>query len=149
MDDRDPFDLRRFTEAQEHAGTYARALQELHDGRKVTHWIWFVFPQIEGLGRSPTARRFAIRSLEEAVAYLRHPVLGPRLLQCTAAVSGHRDRSAEQILGDIDATKLRSSMTLFAKASSTLADRGEYEGFQAVLARFYDGVPDPETVRRL
>jgi uncharacterized protein (DUF1810 family) len=100
----DGFELERFTDAQDRGDTYARALQELRDGRKVSHWMWSVFPQIAGLGESPTARRYAIASLDEAVAYLRHPVLGARLVAAAAALAAHEDRSARESLGDIDAT---------------------------------------------
>ena len=134
-------DLDRFVQAQ--ASTYERALAELRAGRKTGHWMWFVFPQIEGLGRSPTAQHYAIAGLDEARAYLAHPVLGPRLRECASALLGVPDRSAEEILGGIDALKLRSSMTLFALAAP------EEEVFRAVLDRFHDGKPDPETERRL
>jgi uncharacterized protein (DUF1810 family) len=136
-------DLTRFTEAQDAGGTYDRALAELRAGRKTSHWMWFVFPQIAGLGRSPTAQHYAISGLEEARAYLDHPVLGPRLRESAEALLGAPGRSAEEILGGIDALKLRSSMTLFARAAP-----GE-EVFPAVLDRFYGGEADPETERRL
>jgi uncharacterized protein (DUF1810 family) len=139
----DPFDLQRFVEAQDSGGTYDRALVELRGGRKTSHWMWFVFPQIAGLGRSPIAARFAISGLDEARAYLAHPVLGPRLLQSAAALAEQGDRSAAEILGEVDALKLRSSMTLFARAS------GYEPVFALVLERFYDGMADPETERRL
>jgi uncharacterized protein (DUF1810 family) len=139
----DPFDLQRFVEAQDSGGTYERALAELRGGRKVSHWMWFVFPQIAGLGRSPMAARFAISGLDEARAYLAHPVLGPRLLESAAALAEQGDRSAAEILGEVDALKLRSSMTLFARAS------GYEPVFALVLERFYDGMADPETERRL
>ena len=137
------FDLDRFLEAQDAGGTHEAALAELRAGRKRGHWMWFVFPQIEGLGRSPTARHFAIASLAEADAYLEHPVLGPRLREAAAALLGVEGRSAEAIFGGVDALKLRSSMTLFARA-----DPGE-PVFGAVLDRFYDGEPDTATVARL
>jgi uncharacterized protein (DUF1810 family) len=139
----DPFDLQRFVEAQDAGGTYALALSELRGGRKTSHWMWFVFPQIAGLGRSPMAARFAISGLDEARAYLAHPVLGPRLLESAAALAEQRDRSAAEILGEVDALKLRSSMTLFARAAP-----GE-PVFAAVLERYFDGRGDPETERRL
>jgi len=141
----DPFDLARFVEAQDGGGTYERALAELRGGRKTSHWMWFVFPQIAGLGRSPMAVRYAISGLDEARAYVAHPVLGPRLRACAEAllVAGSAGRSAVGILGEVDALKLRSSMTLFARAAPDEAV------FASVLARFYDGVPDPETERRL
>jgi uncharacterized protein (DUF1810 family) len=130
-------DLSRFVSAQ--AAVYPEALAELKEGRKRTHWMWFVFPQIAGLGVSPTARRYAIRSLDEARAYLAHPVLGPRLEECARAVLGVDGKTAEDIFGYPDDLKLRSSMTLFARAAD---DPGV---FQAVLDRYYDG-PDPKTL---
>jgi uncharacterized protein (DUF1810 family) len=138
-----PFDLDRFLEAQDAGGTYDAALAELRAGRKTSHWMWFVFPQIEGLGRSPTARHYALSSLKEARAYLAHPLLGARLRESAAALLSHDDRSAEAILGGVDALKLRSSMTLFARA-----DPAE-PLFAEVLDRFYDGEADPATVERL
>ena len=133
-------DLDRFLAAQ--AGVYDRALAELTAGRKRTHWMWFVFPQIAGLGSSPTAQRYAITSLDEARAYLAHPVLGPRLRECAGALLGVDGRSARDILGHPDDLKLRSSMTLFARAAD------DPEVFQAVLDRYYDG-PDPLTLKLL
>jgi uncharacterized protein (DUF1810 family) len=137
------FDLSRFREAQDAGGTYEAALAELRAGRKTTHWMWFVFPQIEGLGRSPTARHYAIASLAEARTYLADPVLGARLRESAAALLTHEDRGAEAILGPVDALKLRSSMTLFAAA-----DPAE-PLFAAVLERYHDGEPDPATAERL
>lgn len=134
-------DLQRFVAAQE--GVYPRALGELGRGRKDSHWMWFVFPQIRGLGRSPTARFYAIVSAEEARAYLAHPLLGARLRLCVAAVLGHRRRSAEAILGPVDAVKLRSSLTLF----EAVAD--EPEVFAEALEAFYDGERDEATLRLL
>jgi len=131
--------LERFVAAQDSGGTYEQALRELRAGRKTSHWMWFVFPQIAGLGHSSMAQAYAITSLEQARAYLAHPVLGPRLRACTAAVLTHTDRSAEQVLGGIDALKLRSSMTLFARADP------EEPSFQAVLDAFYAGKPDERT----
>jgi uncharacterized protein (DUF1810 family) len=139
----DPHDLRRFTEAQDRDGTYDRALAELRAGAKASHWMWFVFPQVAGLGRSPIARRYAIASADEARAYLAHPVLGPRLLECTGALAALSGRTARQILGDVDAIKLRSSMTLFAHVSDDPAP------FQRVLDQYFDGVRDPATEQRL
>jgi uncharacterized protein (DUF1810 family) len=140
----DPYDLRRFIDAQEEGGAYAGALAELRAGRKRGHWIWFVFPQIAGLGSSPMSRHYAIGSLEEARAYLAHPLLGPRLRECCEALlAADHSLSAERILGGIDALKLRSSMTLFARAAP------DDEIFPAVLARFYGGEADPETERRI
>lgn len=139
----DPHDLARFVAAQEQGGAYGTALDELRRGRKETHWMWFVFPQIAGLGNSPTSRRFAIASLDEARAYLGHPVLGPRIRQCAEIVAGSAAAGAEEIFGPLDALKLRSSMTLFHRA-----DPGEAR-FGAVLERFFGGEADPETDRRL
>jgi uncharacterized protein (DUF1810 family) len=138
----DPFDLRRFVDAQ--GGAYGEALEELRAGRKRGHWIWFVFPQVEGLGMSAMSRRYAIRSLDEARAYLAHPLLGTRLHECVTALLGaDPSLTALEILGGIDAIKVRSSMTLFARA-----DPGD-EAFPAVLDRFYDGEVDPKTDRLL
>lgn len=134
-------DLDRFLAAQE--GVYSQALAELKAGRKRSHWMWFVFPQIDGLGRSPTARRYAIRSLAEAGAYLRHPVLGHRLRECAEALLVVEGRSATEILGHPDDLKLRSSMTLFARAS------GPGSVFDRVLDRYYLGRPDDLTLRIL
>lgn len=139
----DRFDLERFVTAQDQGGTYAAALAELRRGRKTSHWMWFVFPQIAGLGRSGTARAYAIGSVEQAQAYLRHPVLGSRLPECSQVVADLQGRSAEQIFGGIDALKLRSSMTLFSRAAP------EDLVFTTVLERYFDGVPDPETLSRL
>jgi uncharacterized protein (DUF1810 family) len=130
-------DLGRFVSAQ--SAVYPDALAELKEGRKRSHWMWFVFPQIAGLGSSPTAQRYAIASLEEARAYLAHPVLGPRLEECARAVLAVDGKTAEDIFGYPDDLKLRSSMTLFARAAD---DPGV---FQAVLDRYYDG-PDPRTL---
>src|SRR6476659_3675747 len=113
----DPYDLQRFVAAQDTGGTYQRALAELKAGRKTSHWMWFVFPQIAGLGYSPMARTYAITSLAEARAYLAHPVLGARLTECAGVLAGLRGRTAEQIFGEVDALKLCSSMTLFARAA--------------------------------
>jgi uncharacterized protein (DUF1810 family) len=129
--------LQRFVDAQ--TGAYPAALAELAAGDKRGHWMWFVFPQIAGLGHSATAQRFAIRDLDEARAYLEHPVLGPRLVEASTALLGVEGRSAEQILGHPDDLKLRSSMTLFAEAADDPAV------FRAVLAKYYDG-PDPRTL---
>jgi uncharacterized protein (DUF1810 family) len=132
------FDLERFVAAQ--AKIYAQALTELKAGRKQSHWMWFVFPQLAGLGRSPTAIFYAIASLAEARAYLAHPLLGPRLLGCTNAVLAHRGRSAEAIFGVVDAMKLKSSMTLFEAAAHDPAP------FAAVLDEFFDGARDAATL---
>jgi uncharacterized protein (DUF1810 family) len=135
-----PRDLERFVSAQ--GGAYSDALAELRAGRKRTHWMWFVFPQIAGLGSSPTAQRYAIASLDEARAYLAHPVLGPRLRECAQALLAVDGKSAEEILGYPDDLKLRSSMTLFARAAD------DPDVFLAVLDRYYDG-PDPRTLALL
>jgi uncharacterized protein (DUF1810 family) len=137
----DPFDLERFVGAQD--AVIEDALAELRSGRKTGHWIWFVFPQMAGLGSSPTSRFYAIDSLVEARAYLAHPVLGPRLLAAVDAVLSVRGGTAVDILGDVDARKLRSSATLFHRA-----DPGEPR-FPAVLERFFDGETDPATDRLL
>ncbi len=132
----DPYDLERFVTAQDEGGAYDRAVGELRSGCKTGHWMWFVFPQIAGLGKSPTSRHFAISSLEEAKTYLEHPVLGRRLVECASIVSGTKGRSAEQIFGSLDAQKLRSSMTLFSRAAP-----GE-PVFSQVLERYFDGLAD-------
>jgi uncharacterized protein (DUF1810 family) len=140
----DPFNLRRFVEAQEDSAIYLRALTELRNGRKQGHWIWFVFPQIAGLGSSPISQAYAIRSLAEARAYLAHPILGPRLRDASEALlTNDPSLTAEEILGGIDAIKVRSSMTLFSRADPAEPLFGE------VLDRFYAGEADPETERRL
>lgn len=134
-------DLDRFVSAQ--AGVYDDVVAELGRGRKTSHWIWFVFPQITGLGRSEQSRRYAIGSLEEARRYLAHPLLGPRLRQCSRLLLDHADQPADLILGSVDAVKVRSSMTLFHRA-----DPSE-PLFLEVLERFYGGLPDPATDERL
>ena len=135
-------DLERFVKAQDSAGTYQRAVAELRGGRKTTHWMWFIFPQIAGLGRSEMAQAYAISDLADAQAYLAHPILGPRLIECAEIVAAQQGRSAEQIFGGVDAIKLRSSMTLFAHAAP------DQTIFQQVIDQYYDG-QDPETERRL
>jgi uncharacterized protein (DUF1810 family) len=132
-----PFDLERFVTAQQDA--YVGALGELRRGRKTGHWIWFIFPQLAGLGHSEMSRSYAIVSLDEARAYLAHPVLGPRLKECAAAVLAVSGRAATEILGPIDAVKLRSSMTLFHLAAP------DEPLFGQVLKRYFDGVPDAAT----
>lgn len=139
----DPHRLERFVTPQNDAGTYEHALAELRRGRKTSHWMWFVFPQIAGLGQSSTSRTFAISSLDEARAYLQHPVLGPRLIESSAAVAASQARTAEQIFGPIDARKLRSSMTLFLRADP---DR---QVFKQVLDRYFEGQLDLATEQRL
>ena len=136
----DPHDLARFVTAQ--ADSHATALAELRRGRKASHWMWFVFPQITGLGHSPTARHYAIRSAAEARAYLAHPLLGPRLLEATAAAMA-APGSAEAVFGGIDAIKLRSSMTLFAAVADDPAP------FRAALDRFFGGEADAATLTLL
>jgi uncharacterized protein (DUF1810 family) len=135
-------DLDRFVTAQDSGGTYQRALSELRAGRKTGHWMWFIFPQIAGLGHSAMAQAYAITDLAEAQAYIAHPVLGPRLRECTEALSAHQGRSAEQIMGGIDAIKLRSSLTLFARADP------KESMFTDVLEQYFAG-PDPQTDQRL
>ena len=135
------YDLERFVAAQDRV--YHGVVAELRAGRKTGHWMWFVFPQIAGLGRSEMSRDYAIASLDEARAYLDHPVLGSRLRECAAIVLATKGRSAEDIFGGIDAVKLRSSMTLFHRAAP---DEGL---FAAVLDRFFGGAADPATEERL
>ena len=137
----DPFDLQRFVDAQE--PIYGTVIEELTAGRKRSHWMWFIFPQLRGLGSSPTAVRFAISSVDEARAYLDHELLGARLRECAGLVARIEGRSAEEIFGWPDDMKLRSSMTLFAHASDDNAD------FVAVLQKFYGGEEDPATLARL
>ena len=139
----DRYDLGRFLAAQDAGGTYQHAITELRAGRKTSHWMWFVFPQIAGLGQSPTSRRYAVSSLDEARAYLAHPVLGPRLLECAGILTDLVGLTAEQIFGGMDAMKLRSSMTLFRRAAPAepVLDR--------VLGQYFGGVPDPATERLL
>ncbi len=139
----DPFDLQRFVAAQDAGGTYERATAELRGGRKNSHWMWFVFPQIAGLGYSPTSRTYAITSLEEARAYLAHPVLGPRLIECATILLGLPGRSAGQIFGELDARKLRSSATLFMHAAPGVPV------FRQVLDQYFGGVPDSATEQRI
>ena len=157
----DPYRLERFVAAQDHGGTYERAVAELRAGAKVSHWMWFVFPQVSGLGRSAMAREFAISAVAEARAYLAHPVLGPRLRECARIVASTEGRSAERIFGPVDAMKLRSSMTLFAAADTPAADtpvdgtadaRTAEAGqnvFHSVLAKHFGGEPDEATLARL
>ncbi len=136
----DPFDLRRFVDAQE--DVHEHALAELRAGRKRSHWMWFVFPQLEGLGESWMSKKYAISGLPEARAYLAHPVLGPRLVTCSEALLGVEGRTASEIFGFPDDAKLRSSMTLFDAAEPGAV-------FSRVLARYFVGGRDPETLRRL
>jgi uncharacterized protein (DUF1810 family) len=134
----DPFDLARFVTAQQ--GIYENALAELRAGRKRTHWMWFIFPQIDGLGLSSTTRHYAIKSLPEARAYLQHPILGPRLRSCAAAMLGVDGRTAHDILGSPDDLKLQSSMTLFS------AMTGDTEIFAQVLDKFHSGQRDQKSI---
>ena len=136
-----PFDLERFVEAQ--AGAYETALAELKQGRKAGHWIWFIFPQMAGLGSSPTSRFYAIGSLAEARAYLAHPLLGPRLRASVAAALGHAGRPAREIFGAPDDAKFRSSLTLFGEAAP------DEPLFRQGLDAFFGGRPDPLTLERL
>ncbi|SDS21092.1 Uncharacterized protein, DUF1810 family [Friedmanniella luteola] len=133
----------RFVQAQDAGGTYTRALAELRRGRKVSHWMWFVFPQLAGLGRSSTAQHYALGSLAEARDYLAHPVLGPRLLEVSGVVAGLERGSAVDVLGPVDAVKLRSSATLFLRAAP------DEPVFAAVLDRYFGGQPDEATDRLL
>lgn len=137
----DPFDLARFVEAQE--GDYDRALGELKSGRKRSHWMWYIFPQLDGLGHSSMARRYSIKSLAEARAYLAHPILGPRLRECVEVLLGLEDDTAHDIFGSPDDLKLRSCATLFAEVSLGNS------AFHRLLAKYFDGVPDHASLRLL
>ena len=137
----DPNDLNRFVQAQEE--TYDQALAEIRSGRKRSHWMWYIFPQYDGLGFSETSRRYAIKSIAEARAYLRHPILGPRLIECVQALLGIDGLSAHEIFGSPDDMKLRSSATLFAHVS----DAGNV--FEQVLQKYFDSKPDPKTMQLL
>ncbi|GAB3625929.1 calpastatin [Pandoraea terrae] len=137
----DPYDLQRFIDAQD--PVYAQVCDELRDGHKRSHWMWFVFPQIQGLGGSAMAQRFAIASLEEAEAYLRHPILGERLRECTRLVNLVEGRSIEAIFGYPDFLKFRSSMSLFSRAAR------DNDVFTQALQKYFDGVPDPLTLQRV
>ena len=137
----DPFDLNRFVEAQ--AGVYEQALAELKRSQKRSHWMWFIFPQIDGLGRSSTAQFYAIKSPDEAKAYLNHPVLGPRLIECSRVLLQSQGFSASDIFGFPDDLKLRSSMTLFASVSEPDSV------FVRVLGQYFEGQPDAQTLELL
>lgn len=137
----DPYNLQRFLDAQ--TAEYGLVCDELRAGSKRGHWIWFIFPQLKGLGRSQTAAHFAITSLDEAKAYLAHPVLGPRLRECCHLLTAVPDRRIGEIVGSPDDLKIRSSMTLFRAACADCAD------FQAVLDKYYEGTPDPRTLEML
>jgi len=139
----DPYDLQRFVAAQDAGGTYDHATAELRSGRKTSHWMWFIFPQVAGLGHSPAARTYAITSLAEARAYLAHPVLGARLIECAQILTGVPGRTAEQIFGEVDALKLRSCVTLFMHAAPGRPV------FRQVLDQYFDGIPDSATEQRI
>jgi uncharacterized protein (DUF1810 family) len=141
--DADPFDLERFVAAQDEGATYERALTELGKGRKESHWMWFVFPQLAGLGQSGMSRRYAISGPAEARAYLAHPVLGPRLRAAAVAAAAVVDLDADAVFGRVDGLKLRSSMTLFRRIDPDEAV------FRDVLGRYFGGRTDPETDRLL
>jgi uncharacterized protein (DUF1810 family) len=134
----DPYDLQRFLDAQ--TGSYQRALAEIRAGSKRSHWMWYVFPQYAGLGHSSTAARYAIKSLDEARAYLAHPLLGPRLIECTEAALSVEGRTAREIFGSPDDLKLRSCATLFAQISPPGS------AFERLLATYYGGEPDRRTL---
>ena len=136
----DPFNLQRFVDAQ--SPIFDQVCSELRDGAKRSHWMWFIFPQINGLGYSQLARRFAISSREEAKAYLEHPILGPRLIECTRLVNLIEDRAIEQIFGYPDDLKFRSCMTLFANATGA-------QVFVEALIKYFKGQSDPSTLERL
>lgn len=137
----DPFDLTRFVDAQQ--GSYAQALAELTAGHKRSHWMWYIFPQLAGLGSSAMAQHYAIHSLDGARAYLQHPVLGERLRRCTEAVNAVSGRTAHQVFGSPDDLKFRSSMTLFGRADPAAPQFGR------ALARYYGGEEDPRTLALL
>ena len=137
----DRFHLQRFVDAED--PVYDQVRRELRAGRKESHWMWFVFPQIAGLGQSPTSLRFAISLLAEASAYLTHPILGPRLRECATLVLDVEGRSAPDIFGPLDAMKFRSSMTLFATAGP------QFPVFKHCLEKYFAGAPDPATLARL
>lgn len=139
--DSDPHDLNRFVQAQE--GDYEQALREIRSGRKQSHWMWYIFPQYDGLGVSSTAKHYAIKSLQEAQAYLDHPLLGPRLVECAEAVLGVQGRTATEIFGFPDDMKLKSCATLFAQVSPA----GSV--FEQLLARYYRGERDEKTLQLL
>ena len=139
--DKDPYNLRRFLDAQD--PVYAQVCSELRAGRKRSHWMWFIFPQIQGLGYSPLAKKFAISSVDEAKAYLDHPILGARLKELCRLVNRVEGRSIEEIFGYPDDLKFRSSMTLFAHAAS------DDQIFRDALEKYFNGEDDPATVERL
>lgn len=146
----DPYDLQRFVDAQQ--PVFETVKRELHAGRKQSHWMWFIFPQVKGLGHSGTARRFAISSQEEAKAYLNHLLLGNRLRECSELVASHRERSIEDIFGYPDTLKFRSSMTLFAQAAQGAQSARTGSGneiFDECLRKYFNGEPDPLTLALL
>jgi uncharacterized protein (DUF1810 family) len=136
-DQRDPYNLQRFVDAQD--PVFAQVCAELGAGRKSSHWAWFIFPQMQGLGHSSTAKYHAISGLEEARAYLSHSILGPRLIECCRLITGVQGRSIEEILGQLDSLKFRSSLTLFAYAASA------NQPFKTALEKYFEGKPDPVT----
>jgi uncharacterized protein (DUF1810 family) len=139
----DPYDLERFVAAQEAGRTYDHAPAELRGGRNTSHWMWFIFPQIAALGYSTASRTYAISSLQEARAYLAHPVLGARLRECAAILTGVPGRTAEQVFGEVDALKLRSCLTLFMHVAP------DEPVFRQVLDQYFDGIPDSATEQRI
>ena len=139
----DPYNLKRFLDAQNWSGSYETVVSELRSGWKAGHWMWFIFPQVTGLGSSHMSKEFGISSIAEAQAYLGHPVLGPRLRECAQILLRIEGKSATEILGRIDAIKLRSSMTLFMRA------KPDEPLFREVLAKYFDGSEDQETIVRL
>jgi uncharacterized protein (DUF1810 family) len=139
----DPYRLRRFVDAQNQNGQYQEIVSELRNGRKSSHWMWYVFPQVKGLGRSLMANEYAIGSLAEAQAFLGHPLLGPRLVECAQLLLAIDGKSAVDVFGSVDAMKLRSSMTLFSRADPQQAV------FRQVLDRYFQGSEDQETISRL
>jgi uncharacterized protein (DUF1810 family) len=141
MNRNDPYDLQRFVDAQ--SGVYEQVCRELEEGRKQSHWMWFIFPQLRGLGHSAMANRYAISSRDEAEAYLAHPLLGTRLRQCTSLVMALEGRSIEQIFDEPDNLKFHSSMTLFSRVDS------ESELFTNALKKYFAGKPDQLTLDRL
>ncbi len=147
----DPCNLQRFVDAQQHV--FAGVIAELRQGSKRGHWMWFIFPQLKGLGRTAQSNFFGIASLQEAAGYLQHPVLGPRLIECTQLVNDIEGRSAEDIFGEIDAMKFRSSMTLFAKAmpanATPINAAPENQIFTDALKKYYAGEFDPLTIAYL
>jgi uncharacterized protein (DUF1810 family) len=135
------FDVERFLEAQQ--PVYDTVLTELRSGRKQSHWMWFIFPQLLGLGSSATANWFGVPSLADAALYLQHPILGPRLIECTRLVNETAGATAEEIFGSIDTLKFRSSMTLFSRVPAAS------EVFEQALSKYFDGLPDTRTLERL